>query len=683
MKLTAEDILNRVNRLEDKRADYKKLAAGWERMWRLDPGFGRSLQDALDAGQEQVVLPTPYNVINVAERLLASWPDIQYKCQDVGNREAEQNAEDVEKWLLAYWRQAGHAQMRNVLVDARKYMLLRGRVAIEVKWIEDALPEKLRKRRNPIHTRALDPVNVGVKDGPFGAEWVYHRYESNIADVIHRWPKLKKSGDGGRWGTAYERYLDNEIEEEDAPICVIDFWYVDPKDGSIWNAVLVEDEFGKPPFRTDYPELPIVVGRGDYAPGLGDEFDGLGLLHPLSGLWEAQCRLASLMMTGLLWHFWPSITVSNDQGHPVDDIMVGPGQIKAVEPGTRFDMLKIEPNVPMAQTVYGQLDAAVQQSGFPEVMYGKAPGDLQAGYGVSLLSDAAEGRIDGFLEGLELVFARVNAIILSLVEEFSGETGVSIWGVDERDSQKYVLTLKGSMIDGNYDNEVSFAPQIPQDMMQKQTLGIRLADSHHISSQTLRDKFLPGITLPTDETKRIMIEEFMTSEEMKPWRMRKAAQVYEPEKWLTLLASTPWMPTPPQGFHWMPDGSLMPDSAMGAGPAGAGMGGPPLSPGNGPMMPPSGMPGMPPGGPGAMGGPPTGMPTPPPGMPPPGLQPPQILGGPMGGSPIPGQMQGQIMPGDLGLPPQGNEEIMATMLNRPMSPEEELQMMQGLPPQLR
>jgi hypothetical protein len=59
-----------------------------------------------------------------------------------------------------------------------------------------------------------------------------------------------------------------------------------------------------------------------------------------------------------------------------------------------------------------QIDGAMQESTFPGVMYGKAPGDLQAGFGVSLLADQAKGRIRAPLENLEFALAQVNEMVL-------------------------------------------------------------------------------------------------------------------------------------------------------------------------------------------------------------------------------------------------------------------------------
>lgn len=676
MKLSLEHILDRVNRLEDKRAGYKTIAAYWEKMWSLDPGFGRSLEEAVKAGQEQIVLPTPFNIVNLAQRLLASEPKIDVMPREVAVREAEEDAELCEKWLTAMWTRINLQQKRNVLGDAIWYALVRGRFAFEVKWVKDELPTRLQGRGFPIMIRTLDPMNVGVHQGPLYTEYAYHKYETSLLDVLQRWPKLRNVEGDSELGRLMREMEDNDGAGEDATVEMTDFWYQDKK-GNIWNAVLAGDEFAKTPKKTDYPEIPIVVGRGDYAPNLGDEYDGLSILHPLKGLWEYQCRLASQMGTGLLWHFWPAILVSNEMGEVQEDILIGPGKTTPAPAGTKVDLIRIDPNVPLAQAVYGQVDAHVQQSGFPEVMYGKAPGDLQAGYGVSLLSDAAKGRIKNFLESLEMALSHVNGLVMAIIEEF-GEDGVQIWGVNDRDDEKFVLKLSGDMIKGNYDNRVTLTPQIPQNVDRKQTLGLRLADQKYISAQTLRDKFL-DIAMPSDETRRIAIEELFQSDELRPLRLRRAAVSYEPEKWKELLAGTPFMPPPPEGFEWAPDGTLRelpqqpPQQPQMQGPGAPPPGGPP--PGMHPMPDGSMMPDemMQQGPPGPGGPPMPGQGGPPPGGP--GQA--ATLVGPTGGGMPPELDAGQFTPEDLQMLRQQDPQLFAELMNRSLPPEEELANLEG------
>jgi hypothetical protein len=637
----------------------------WERMWQGDPGFGRTLAEMVNEGKEQVILPIPFNVVNLSQRLLSTTPRINVTPSSLSERTSVENAELCEKWLSAFLKRVNRDQKRNVMADIIWYALVRGRFALEVKWVKDQLPKLRQKTQLPISFRALDPVNVGSWSNANYVEWVYHTYDTSLLEVLRRWPELKKANPHGTLGTKLYQLDKKTGQGEDLSVCVIDFWYISEKDGSVWNAVLIDDEFAKEPMpEPAYSDLPIIVGRGDYGVNIGDEWDGLSILQPINGLWQYQCRLASQMATGLLWYFWPAIAVSNEFGANIDDIDVGPGVQTQVPWGTKIDVINIQPDVRLADTVNAVITSSVQQATYPDVMYGQAPGSLQAGYGVSLLSDAARGRIKAYAEALEMVISHALSLVLSQVEEMGGEDGVDINLYDERNDEKLRLTLKPDNIQGNYEVEVKITPNIPSDDQARVTLGMRLADSHYISGQTLRDKYL-DVMVPTDEMKRITYEEAMQSDEARNFRIRKALEEY----WgiddaLKVMYDTPIMPKPPEGMHWMqdfPDGPvyLMPGAPMGGQ-------------------------GQPPGGPPGMGGPPPGPPGPPPGGMggPPPLQPPGIQG-PEGGNLMAPAQMGMIEPEMLGMPAGGgppmDPALFAEMMGQPLPPGEELNLAAGLP----
>ena len=673
MELSKALILDRIDRKEEEMERYRSVARQWDKMWKLDPGFGRSMEEAVRQGQEQVVLPTPFNVVNLGQRLLSSKPLINVPPTEMLDKEALENAQVKEQWLTAAWPRINQQQKKNVIARLVLDSLVRGRHVLEVKWIKEKLPKRLRSREFPILCRRLEPMNVGYEGGPYYTKWAYHRYETSYANALQEYPTLQNGITAPRLETRLANAKKNDTDLSAVMVNVTDMWYRDTDSGDIGNVLLVEDEYVavskgvKPgPHLTDYPDIPIIVGTGDFGPGEGDEFDGLSLLYPLMGTWEYQCRLVSQMATTVLWDAWPMRLIQNEFGEDVGDIEIGPGVQKQVPWGTRVEIIRTEANTNIMQQVFQQVDSGVQQATFPGVLYGEAPGDLQAGYGVSLLADAAKGRIKNFLESLEMTIAEANSMMLSLIEEFGGTSGVTVWGMSEKEKAPYKLTLSKKEIKGTYENEVVLTPQIPQDQIQKQTIGIRLTESGTISQQTNRDSFV-GVPLPQDEEQRIMLEEALHSDELRPWRIKTAIQNYFKDKdkegnveWQKVLINTPLMPQPPEGYHWMPDGSMMKNDLM------AGQ---------------NGMPGMEQGpmGPQGMQGPPGSMPPPqmgPPGGPPPGMgQPPPSpeMGGAPSGMP-PGGMGPEMMQGPL--PPQ-EPPLGPDMMATPQGPPPD---MMGPPP---
>ena len=88
-KTEVQDILDRVGQVEDERAKYREMAIEWEKMWRLEH-FKRSSKEAVEIdGQEQVTMPTPFNVVNLAQRLFSSVPKIEVPANDANNEADE------------------------------------------------------------------------------------------------------------------------------------------------------------------------------------------------------------------------------------------------------------------------------------------------------------------------------------------------------------------------------------------------------------------------------------------------------------------------------------------------------------------------------------------------------------------------------------------------------------------
>jgi hypothetical protein len=315
---------------------------------------------------------------------------------------------------------------------------------------------------------------------------------------------------------------------------------------------------------------------------------------------------------------------------------------------TKIDQIAPSPNVPLAQTVNGLVDGAIQQASFPGVLYGQAPGELQAGYGVSLLSDAAKGRVNQVRFNLERTIEYTNMLLMAMVEEFGGDDGVTVWGKNERGGDMYSVALTASDINGYYENRVTITPAIPQDIVQRQTLAIRLNESGVISKRTVRDKYL-DIPLPEDEAVRVEVERTLENEMMRPKVMLDMLRSYFPDDWETMIVGTE-----------LEQVAMAEEQAKN-----------PQPPPGGPMGPmPPGMPPMPP------GMPPMGpMPPMPPGGPPPPIQPPSMN---LDAGTLPPELSGQMTPELMGLPPDMPPEMFAQLMGQPLPPAEELRALGGI-----
>lgn len=638
MKLELTDIQLRIDRTEDANAKPRMLMKEWERMYQLDAGFTGDWRTAVQTdGREQVTTPDPYNVIQLAMRLIPSQPKI-----DIPPREevdaALNTAGKVEQWLTAMYQRVNWQQGTNFVEDLKLLVFKRGLGYIEAKWIGDELPEPLKKKRFPILIRTLDPLEVGFHRGPTYVEFAYHRYEDEKINVRQRYPNLKQ------WEKP-KLTRDNRVNTESDLVTVTDFWYRSPADGHIYNCIIVDDEFAKEPEKTDYPEIPIIEVRG--------EGDCYSILHAINGLWQYKCRLASNIGTGVLWATWPFFAIQNENGQPIDDIDVRPLASKTVPYGTKIDQIKPEMNLNVLNAMLTQVDQGIQQSTFPGVLYGDA-GNMQAGYGVNILSQAASGRVNAVRESTELALMWLNELVLALVDSFDEGDGVELWGRNEGDGKLYKLCLYAKDISGYYENAVQLKLNLPSDDMALQTLGIRMVDSGLLSAQTFWDKYLK-ITVPADEKNRILAQQT----EKHPDIMKKMSILHfmkqYPDAWWIYLKGTEFEQMARQ---------MATDAALELGI--------PLPPGFEPAPPPMTplMPQSPGGAPPALSGGPMGPPMPPPGVPP--IQPPAMLTGPMGGG-MPPEMQGQLGGAEsMGLPPDLNPALFANITGQDMAPVDEM-----------
>jgi len=654
MKLEVDDILHKVKRHEEEMGEYRRMAEVWESMWKLK-AFSRTSAEAEAAGQEQFALPLPYNVVNLLMRLIADDPKIDCPARDLSEYEVNVS-ERKERWLASAWQLAAQQQRTNLVSNAKWQSGVRAMHCFEVKWIRDELPEKLKDKRFPILVRNLDPLNVGISQGPLYTEFAYHKYDADPLDVAQRYPKAKKD------------LIDdtpNGYRAKRRQIPVVDYWYTDT-DGTVWNAVLANEKYVKKPYKTDYSVIPIIVGGADVSMSKTPSHRSLSILHPLVEIWPAMSRLASQIATANLWYFWPHIAVQNENGMELpENLVVKPGVTQPYPWGTKIEMIQMNPNVPLAGELMSQYEKAAQESTFPGVMYGQAPGSLQAGYGVSILSNAAEGRISSTRYNLERTIEAVDELMLRLVEEFAPDDGVRVWGMDKANSKILYETLTPDEIDGYYENHVTLQHTIPQNDIQVQTLGLRLVDSGIVSRQWYRDKMI-NAPISADEAQNVLTEQLMEDPQLKPKLMLAALAKRFPDSWESLVEGTelqkllePPQPEPPPQPMGVPPpmNGQMPPMPQGMPPD---MMAPP-----GAQMPP-GMMGM---GQGPQSYPP-GM-----GMPP--QVPGQFDSLNMDGGTFPPMVGGQLSPQTMGFPPGMPPELIQQLLGRPMTPGEELNSLGG------
>lgn len=510
-----------VKESEKKRSDYIEATELWERMWLLEP-FDESAKTALDVeGAEEVATSDPYNIVLLVQRLVASEARFEVPYL-TATEEDDQRSETMEDWLTAYWRRTGRQAHRNIFHDMTWLSSVRGRGVLQSLWVKDIMPKRLRDRRLPIMTRTLDPRNAAVVYGPWGPEYCYHTYDADRKYIESYYPDYEFPDDGHAHGPARSDKHQ-----------VIDFWYADNSvryKGKIWHCVLVDNKFAKKPTATLYPDIPMVEWCADGAPVEDELLRSLSILHPLRDLWPAKCRLVSEMGTALLYYMYPIYKMLNpDNNAWKRPIEIRPGGW--IEFVGKQDMVPVrgDPDVPMATATLNLIDAQIQQSTFPMVMFGEPTG-AASGYAINQLATSARGRINNIRVNQETALETCNEQILGIVEVFGKKEGVVVSGKGLQSfDRSRPIQLDGKIIKGSYETEVSLIPEIPTDETQRITTWLQLVKEGVISMATFRDKIL-DVQMPRNEDLRVTVEQVMRMPELQQKKGLYALNKWMPEE---------------------------------------------------------------------------------------------------------------------------------------------------------
>lgn len=501
MKHSLDYVLDHIDRLTLARREFVERANKWDRMWKLD-AWTETREEARSLGREQVTSPDPFNVVHLTERLIDTNVDIDVAPVD-STVEADKVADAIERWLMAAWKRISNDTNTNVIGDAWWMAALRGRSVFQLMWVEEKLPEFQRKFRLPFQVRVLDPRDCGFHDNGVYIDFCFHRSTITLAQARIQFP-------GVTFKTRDNRQA--RQDEDEIEVVVNDCWWIDQDTGKVWNAVTVDDQFGIDPFETKYPDLPMFEFAFDKQPHGEEGHRTYSILRGLEETWPLMNSVLSQVATGMWWYFWPAIFIQNEMGEDINNIKVGPGTTNPLPMGTQVTRFDMAPNVPLAADLIERLDAKAQESTFTKILYGDA-GNLQAGFAVANLRNAAESRIGKGIEQLEWAIERVSGLILAMVEAYQPD-GVRVLGDDNRMGGGYWEVIDADMIDGNYMVTATVRHRVPTDEVQKATLGRGLYQDRIISGETMRNNFIE-MKLPINEAERVELEDLFRQPMMK------------------------------------------------------------------------------------------------------------------------------------------------------------------------
>lgn len=234
--------------------------------------------------------------------------------------------------------------------------------------------------------------------------------------------------------------------------------------------MLVDGQFAQEPTETEYPDIPIIEGKGNDTP-LANRGSGAVVLQAEDGVWQYKCSPCQPDGDGSpLGTFGPPCTITNEDGFGSADLDIA----RHHHPPAPWHQGRCDsdhPNMPLAQAMISQMEASSSLKAPSRCDVWRESRQPASGLRINLLADAAKGRINALRESMEWAMATVDEIALGLVEAYAGAKGVAVWGWNEG-AEDVNVKLTPSDINGYYENYVRITPSLPDDL-QKQGIGLQ------------------------------------------------------------------------------------------------------------------------------------------------------------------------------------------------------------------
>jgi len=305
---------------------------------------------------------------------------------------------------------------------------------------------------------------------------------SNLGGGDHSDPleTLSLSSRAGRQITDYER----------GHVTVWDYWYVDPEDGIVTNAILVNGKIAEGPFKhSEMPVIPYLPVENDHEPGSPDGHGTAELILDLQmGLNRALSHYAQ--------HVWDTTDPAYQLIGEEAPMQVPPGLVptagQLVAPGPRTQIAEIRTginNFPFDALIQKYWDMAHRLTGLSEILFGVPPGAQTSARALQAQLDSSINRLDPkrkrYYEGLRG--------LLQFWHYMASKKNPKIDGIPVKD------------VIAGLNNWKVVAPEIsPRDIVEHTTNVANKVNAKLISLETAMDEV--GVDNPKEEIERIMAE---------------------------------------------------------------------------------------------------------------------------------------------------------------------------------
>lgn len=418
--------------------------------------------DMRDAGLALVNVPTGQSIVKMFASYLGIGIDVKTQVLPLDESDKEQmRCTKLERYLAAVRYASEYEAHSRSYQDFVFYFLFRGWGVFKTLFY----PEYIDTFNFPIRILARDPHYVYPIFGLTGPLYVVEKYDRYVGDIKRELGALwerKKNKDTIVWKKPnFGEYVDTEEIE------VVEYWDSERKGlrvGGEWVWLMPhnyqkEGETGIIPYSFAFCEkTPIADGK----------WMGRSILAPIADVIKEQAKLMSKVTTATELFFYPQILVETPHG---EAFVMGsaPGQVQPIPPGSKVTVLNPTTNQMLLTTLMSWYEKSISLFGLPDAMWGVQPGQVQAGYAISMLQQGAKTKINEKANEIQAAIARAHEHVLRLTEIFAPltEEGFKLHPVEDvrmpSTDRPHPLTITDDDVAGHYRNRVTITPDLPND----------------------------------------------------------------------------------------------------------------------------------------------------------------------------------------------------------------------------
>ena len=462
--------------------------------------------DMKDAGLKLVNVPTAQAICKMYASYLAVGADIQTTVLPRDETDKEQAAcTKLERYLEAVRWASEYEAHERAYQNFVFYFLFRGWGVFKVLFY----PEYVDTYNFPIRILARDPHYVYPVFGLTGPLYVVENYKRYVGDLKRELQGLwdgKKSKDTVVWKPPdFGEFVDTEKVE------VTEYWDNERKGlrvGGEWvwlqpHHYQMKGETGLIPYSFAFCEkTPIADGK----------WLGRSVIAPIQDVIKQQAILMGKVTTATEIMFYPTIMAETPHGQPIF-CSSAPGQWVQIPPGSKITVLNPTPNPLHLTTLMAWYEKSISLFGLPDAMWGVQPGQVQAGYAISMLQAGAKTKLSEKAAEIEAAIGRAQEHVLRLTEIFAplSEDGFKVYPMEAGPP----LVITEGDVDGRYRNRVRITPDMPQDQALQYRIAQMAREPHGVTNLPLvSDAFareeIVKIPHPDIEQQRVL-SEFLTT----------------------------------------------------------------------------------------------------------------------------------------------------------------------------